>query len=31
MRVGDYRVKYDLDDGRVVVTVVEVVHRSKAY
>lgn len=31
VRVGDYRIKYDVDDGRVVVTVIEVVHRSKAY
>lgn len=31
VRVGDYRIKYNVDDGRVVVTVIEVVHRSKAY
>ncbi|MEU8158131.1 type II toxin-antitoxin system RelE/ParE family toxin [Micromonospora sp. NPDC048986] len=31
IRVGDYRVKYDIIDGELVVVVIEVVHRSKAY
>ncbi|MGW4461557.1 type II toxin-antitoxin system RelE family toxin [Micromonospora sp. NPDC004704] len=31
IRVGDYRVKYAVLDQKLVVLVVEVVHRSKAY
>ncbi|MER7995287.1 type II toxin-antitoxin system RelE family toxin [Micromonospora chalcea] len=31
IRVGDYRIKYGLIDERLVVLVVEVVHRSRAY
>ncbi|MCE5237443.1 type II toxin-antitoxin system RelE/ParE family toxin [bacterium] len=30
-RVGDYRIVYEVEDDRVVVFVVEVVHRSGAY
>ncbi len=30
-RVGDYRVLVKLEDDRLVVLVVEVIHRSKAY
>lgn len=31
IRVRDYRVKYIVEDDRLIVVVVEVVHRSKAY
>jgi mRNA-degrading endonuclease RelE of RelBE toxin-antitoxin system len=31
MRVGDWRVVYAIDDGRRVVEIVYVRHRSKAY
>jgi len=31
IRVGDYRIKYSVIDERLVVLVVEVVHRSRAY
>lgn len=31
IRVGDYRIKYVVEDDRLIVVVVEVVHRSKAY
>lgn len=31
LRVGDYRVILDIRDGALVVFVIDVVHRSKAY
>lgn len=31
LRVGNYRVIYLIDDGRIVVTVVRVVHRREVY
>lgn len=31
VRVGDYRVLYRIDDGRLLVDVIAVRHRSKAY
>jgi len=31
IRVGDYRVIYVIDDGKLLVVVVKVDHRSKAY
>jgi len=31
IRVGDYRILYDLDDAAELVTVLRVLHRSQAY
>ena len=31
LRVGDYRILYEVDDAKKLVTVAEVLHRSKAY
>ena len=31
LRVGDYRVVYDIDDGKVVILVVKVSHRKDVY
>ena len=31
VRVGDYRVLYEISDGRVLVTVVRVAHRREVY
>jgi len=31
MRVGDYRVIYEIDDGKIIVTVVSVGHRKDIY
>ena len=31
LRVGDWRILYDVDDAAGVVTVLRVLHRSKAY
>ena len=31
LRIGDYRVIYSIDDGRLVVAVVRIAHRSSAY
>ncbi len=31
LRVGDYRILYVVDDGRKVVTVARILHRSTAY
>lgn len=31
LRVGSYRVILDIDEGELIVLVIEVVHRSKAY
>lgn len=31
IRIGDWRVVYEIEDGRLVVLVVVVAHRSKAY
>lgn len=31
IRVGDYRVIYEIDDERIIVTVVTISHRSGAY
>jgi mRNA interferase RelE/StbE len=31
IRVGDYRVIYEIDDGKIIVTVVSVGHRKEIY
>jgi mRNA interferase RelE/StbE len=31
LRVGDYRVVYQIDDGQIIVTVVRVAHRREVY
>ena len=31
IRVGDYRVIYEIDDGKIIVTVVSVGHRKNVY
>lgn len=31
VRQGDYRVLYEIDDGRIIVTVVRVAHRRQVY
>jgi len=31
VRVGDWRILYDIDDGASIVTILRILHRSKAY